>query len=492
MQSLIATVIIGIAAGAWIGSRVFQQRLVRIVALFWSCAALAAVAGGLGVVAAYRSSQPLIWLASVLYFVGLLSATTLVSAAFQEVAEEPVSTLALRRRFAIAIPVALVISVLSRLYAVREARADVNLTHGFFAPIVAMMLISSACALYFAMASRGRVRNREVNRALVLGMILLASRPLQQVAISGSWDGYPGRSQTMQLLSFALALLTMFAVAYTQLIAVLSMERAVLNNQAARLRIAENTAARQRRHETAGYLARGIARNVAALVGSFERVRLEIGAQPDRHAELAIIDAVRAKGQDLLSMLREPDIQAVDGHRLEIGTLVEVALPRVRRMLPSVDIRWTPSADLHHCECPPEEFSRAVMNLILYLSARPAHELSPEQETVVTVQLSSQRLSASPGLLSAGDYARLSVQGKAPQGPSGTRVNPFEGPTEAVGGGRGDGGLASLRRFTRLLGGDAAAEFDAPSGQLTIHLWIPDSGRAPRISDDRPAAESVQ
>ena len=492
MQSLIATVIIGIAAGAWIGSRVFQQRLVRIVALFWSCAAVAAVAGGLGVVAASRSSPPLAWLASVLYFVGLLSATTLVSAAFQEVAEEPVSTLALRRRFAIVIPVALVIAVLSRLYAVREARADVNLTQGFFAPIVAMILVSSACAVYFAMASRGRVRNREVNRALVLGMILIASRPLQQVAIAGSWDGYPGRSQTMQVLSFALALLTMFAVAYTQLIAVLSMERTVLNNQAARLRIAENTAARQRRHETAGYLARGIGRNVAALVGSFEQVRLEIGAQPDRHAELAIIDAVQAKGQDLLSMLREPDIQAVDGHRLEIGTLVEVALPRVRRMLPSVDIRWTPSADLHHCECPPEEFSRAVMNLILYLSARPAHELSPEQETVVTVQLSSQRLSASLGLLSAGDYARLTMQGNAPQGPSGTLVNPFEGSTEALGGSRGDGGLASLRRFTRLLGGDAAAEFDTPSGRLTIHLWIPDSGRAPRISDDRPAAESVQ
>lgn len=492
MQSLIATVFIGIAAGAWIGSRVFQQRLVRIVALFWSCAALAAVAGGLGVVAAYRSSQPLIWLASVLYFVGLLSATTLVFAAFQEVAEEPVSTLALRRRFAIVIPVALVISVLSRLYAVREARADVNLTHGFFAPIVAMILISSACALYFAMASRGRVRNREVNRALVLGMILLASRPLQQVAIAGSWDGYPGRSQTLQLLSFAAALLTMLTIAYTQLIAVLGMERAVLNTQAARLRTAENAAARQRRHETAGYLARGIARNVASLVESFDRVRLEIGAQPGRHAELAIIDAVQAKGQDLLSMLREPDIQAVDGHRLEIGTLVEVALPRVQRMLPSVDIRWTPSAHLHHCECPPEEFSRAVMNLILYLSARPAHDMSPEQETVVTVQLSSQRLSTSSGLLSADDYARLSVQGNAPHDARGAMANPFEGAIEAPGGGRGDGGLASLRRFARLLGGDAVAESDAPSGRLTIHLWIPDSARASRISDGRPAAESVQ
>mgnify|MGYP003350052935 FL=1 len=84
-----------------------------------------------------------------------------------------------------------------------------------------------------------------MHRLLVTGMVLLASRPLQQAAIAGSWTGYPGPNQAAQLLSIASAMFTMLAVGYTQLAAAVEMERALIDARSARLRSAEGAASRR-------------------------------------------------------------------------------------------------------------------------------------------------------------------------------------------------------------------------------------------------------
>ena len=464
LQSILATIFGAIAAGCWIGTSMFEQRLVRRMALFWTFGVATGCFSLIGQLGNYFDSLALIRVGTVGFFVFLFASVATLPSAFAEVQERPEPPAVLRTRILRSVAVSTVLGVVVVLMtpvAPRQNGLEVSRV-----PIAVLMLVACGSALWFYLQGRNARRNSEVHRLLVTGMVLLASRPLQQAAIAGSWTGYPGPNQAAQLLSIASAMFTMLAVAYTQLAAAVEMERALIDARSARLRSAEGAASRRRRLETAGYLATGIARNVTALVGAVESVRAQLATEPFHDAELAIIDAVQAKGRALLAQLREPDETMIEGHRLEIGTLVEVALPRVRRMLPDVEIRWTPSTQLHHTECPPEEFSRALMNLVLFLNAGLG------EQRCIDVRLSSQRLDAPSGLLAAGNYARLSVQGM-PKPTAEHDESLFESASSPIGVPSRDGALGSLRRFARLLGGDALAERNT-SGRLTIHLWLPD------------------
>jgi hypothetical protein len=480
LQSLILAVIIALAVGASVASQLFQQRLVRLMALFWTLAALVGVSALVGLIAVDVGSWLLLKVSTVGYFMALFAAASVLPAAFREVQEQPVAWAIIGRRILWSVPMALIASVLSWS---APRNADSRQLGALVFPVVSLIVVTSASAVAFFLGGRRQRTNRDVYGYLVLGMVLLASRPLQQVVLSsGSWQGYPGPNATLQFLSLASALLTMLAVAYTQVAAAVAMERVVIDARAARLRAAENAAARRRRHETAGYLANGISRNVEDLLRAIDASRTEIATRVGMGAELAILDTVQDKGRTLLDALRTPDDLLIDGHKLEIGTLVEVALPRVQRMLPNRDIRWTPSSRHHHSDCPPEEFSRAVMNLILFMNAGAA------VEEHVDVSLSAERLVVSQGLLSAGDYARLRVRGRPQQDglvDAGDLGDPFAVVPPLGTAEHRNTGLTALRRFTRLLGGDARAERDQ-AGRLTVDLFFPDDESAEAVFVSTP------
>ena len=169
LQSILATIFVAIAAGCWIGTSMFEQRLVRRMALFWTFGVATGCFSLIGQLGNYFDSLALIRVGTVGFFVFLFASVATLPSAFAEVQARPEPPAVLRTRILRSVAVSTVLGVVVVLMtpvAPRHNGLEVSRV-----PIAVLMLVACGSALWFYLQGRNARTNSEVHRLLVTGMV---------------------------------------------------------------------------------------------------------------------------------------------------------------------------------------------------------------------------------------------------------------------------------------------------------------------------------